>query len=215
MPILTPSRRWQKAFLPFKKRSFSERLEEAFERGFKGMLWGCRMCGYCLLQETAFICPMACSKGLRDGPCGGSTPEHCCVDESRPCIWYAIYSRADKMGRLEKLLEVLPPLDWDKTRTSALRDVYSKIGDYGFGNTVSTVVRSSPKERNSKWEHFFKEIRQPWWWDGDAVPHPPHEHEPVSRLKKVLKEGKFVLTCEFVPPAVSDFSAFDLIYNDH
>jgi hypothetical protein len=85
MPILTPSRRWQKPYSPFKGRSVTERIEAALERSLKGALWGCRMCGNCLLQETAFICPMACSKGLRNGPCGGSTPEHCCVDETRPC----------------------------------------------------------------------------------------------------------------------------------
>ena len=56
---------------------------------------------------------MECPKGVRNGPCGGSTPEHCYVDETRPCIWYRIYDRAFKMGRQELLLEVLPPLDWE------------------------------------------------------------------------------------------------------
>ena len=31
------------------------------------------MCGNCQLQETAFICSMECPKGVRNGPCGGST----------------------------------------------------------------------------------------------------------------------------------------------
>ena len=209
MPIFTPSRRWQLPFYPFKKRSFSERLEESLERSFKGLLWGCRMCGNCLLQETAFICPMACPKGLRNGPCGGSTPEHCCVDESRPCIWHAIYVRSEKMNRLEKLLEVFPPLDWDKAGTSALRDVYLKINAHGKRKTVVTVLRSSPSVRNAKWEQFFKDIRQPAWWAGDDDPHPPEPHQPVSKLEKLLSEGKFALTCEIVPPAGSDFPALD------
>ncbi|MFY9156278.1 MAG: methylenetetrahydrofolate reductase C-terminal domain-containing protein [Brevefilum fermentans] len=209
MPILTPSRRWQPPFYPFKKRSFSERLEEALERSFKGLIWGCRMCGNCLLQETAFICPMACPKGYRNGPCGGSTPESCCVDESRPCIWHAIYVRAEKMNRLEKLLEVFPPLDWDKAGTSALRDVYNKINSHGKLRTISTIFRSSTTERKSKWERFFKDIRQPAWWDGDAYPHPPKPHEPVSSLEKLLSEGKFVLTCEIVPPAEDNFPVLD------
>ena len=209
MSLFTPSRRWQPPFYPFKKRNFSEKIEEAFERTFKGLLWGCRMCGNCLLQETAFICPMACPKGLRNGPCGGSTPEHCCVDETRPCIWYEIFRRADRMGRLEKLLEVFPPLDWDKTGTSALRDVYTKIADHGFIKTANAVVRSSPSQRNEKWDRFFKEIRQPDWWHGDAQPHFAPAHTPVSQFEQALISGKFVLTCEITPPNMCDFSSLD------
>lgn len=214
MPILTPSRRWQQAYYPFKKRRLSQKIEEAFERSFKGILWGCRMCGNCLLQETAFICPMACPKGLRNGPCGGSTPDHCCVDESRPCIWYEIYRRADKMGRLDKLVEVLPPLDWDKAGTSALRDVYDKVLDHGVSKTVTTIVKSSTDERKEKWDQFFKEIRQPDWWDGDDQPHPAPTHEPVSHLEKILLEGQFALTCEVVPAISGNFSAFDVTLSE-
>ena len=209
MPIFTPSRRWQQAYYAFKKRRFSEQVEEALERSFKGVLWGCRMCGNCLLQETAFICPMACPKGLRNGPCGGSTPEHCCVDESRPCIWYEIYHRAEKMGRLDKLMEVLPPLDWDKTGTSALHDVFSKLVDNGVGKTLTNTVHASPKERKQGWNQFFTEIRQPDWWAGDAQPHPAPEHEPVSTLERILTAGQFALTCELVPPLSGEFSTLE------
>src|SRR5690349_12283699 len=114
MPILTPGRRWQPTYYPFRHETFINRFLEEAELLVKGPLWGCRQCGNCLLQETAFICPMECPKGLRNGPCGGSTPEHCYVDETRPCIWYKIYERAFQMGRQELLMEVLPPLDWEQ-----------------------------------------------------------------------------------------------------
>ena len=117
MPGFTPGRRWQPAYLPFHKDSFGHKLVESVERAIKGTLFGCRMCGNCLLQETAFICPMECPKGLRNGPCGGSTEDHCYVDPTRPCIWFKIYQRSESMGRSERLLEVLPPLDWDKVGT--------------------------------------------------------------------------------------------------
>ena len=117
MPIFTPGRRWQPPYLPFKKEPVGRRMLAATERLIKGPMFGCRMCGNCLLQETAFICPMECPKGARNGPCGGSTEEFCYVDNTRPCIWYKIYERSFKMGREEMLLEVLPPLDWDKTGT--------------------------------------------------------------------------------------------------
>ena len=84
MPVFTPGRRWQPPFYPFKKEPFGGRTLALVERWIKGPLFGCRMCGNCLLQETAFICPMECPKGARNGPCGGSTSEHCYVDETRP-----------------------------------------------------------------------------------------------------------------------------------
>ena len=114
MPGFTPGRRYQPPFMPFKREPFKQRVLAKIELAVKGPLFGCRMCGNCLLQETAFICPMECPKGLRNGPCGGSTPEKCYVDESRPCIWYKIYERSFKLGREALLLEVLPPLDWEK-----------------------------------------------------------------------------------------------------
>lgn len=82
MPGLTPSRRWQPAYYPFHAEPPLPRLIGFSERAIKGPLFGCRMCGNCLLQETAFICPLECPKGLRNGPCGGSTPEHCYVDDT-------------------------------------------------------------------------------------------------------------------------------------
>ena len=119
MPVFTPGRRYQHPFMPFKREQFKKRVLAKIELAVKGPLFGCRMCGNCLLQETAFICPMECPKGLRNGPCGGSTSEHCYVDKTRPCIWYKIYERSFKLGHEDLLLEVLPPLDWDKAGTDS------------------------------------------------------------------------------------------------
>ena len=200
MPGFTPARRWQQAYYPFKNRSFGEKIVEAGERVWKGALFGCRMCGNCLLQETALICPMECPKGLRNGPCGGSTPEHCYVDETRPCVWYKIYERAEKYGRLDYLMEVLPPLDWTKVGTSPQKDGWANLARHGGVKAIARYLKSSPAVRKEKWEHFFKEIRQPDWWQGDALPHPAPEHAPVSALETVLNEGKFAITAEVAPP---------------
>ncbi len=98
MSGFTPGRRFQPPYFPFSRRPLWERGLAMLERRVKGALFGCRMCGNCLLQETAFICPMECPKGLRNGPCGGSTPEGCYVDPTRPCIWHRIYERAERRG---------------------------------------------------------------------------------------------------------------------
>ncbi len=204
MPGLTPGRRWQAPYRPFKNVSTAEKVEMTFERALKGALWGCRMCGNCLLQETAFICPMECPKGLRNGPCGGSTPESCYVDPTRPCVWFKIYQRAEKMGRLDRLMEVLPPLDWDKTGTSAFRDLRAHLKAHGGMRAVWNGLTAPAELRRQKWETFFHEIRQPGWWQGDALPHPPPPHAPVSHLEAVLAAGQFAITAEISPPVTAD-----------
>jgi methylenetetrahydrofolate reductase (NADPH) len=200
MSVFTPSRRWQPAFYPFKGEKFSMRLLAKTELLVKGPLYGCRMCGNCLLQETAFICPMECPKGLRNGPCGGAAPDKCYVDESRKCIWYCIYNKAVKMGREEKLMEVLPPLDWEKTGTETWGDVAKQIKKVGTGAFISGMLSKSKAERNETWESVFKPVRQPEWWKGDSDYHPPQYTEPVSELERRLSNGEFVVTSEIIPP---------------
>lgn len=144
MPIFTPVRRWQPAYRPFKHDPLPDRVLEGIERVVKGPLFGCRMCGNCLLQETAFICPMECPKGLRNGPCGGSTPEHCYVDETRACVWYRIYERALRMGREERLMEVLPPLDWEKVGSHTWMDVVHQWQTSGGSQGDAAIAGGRP-----------------------------------------------------------------------
>jgi 5,10-methylenetetrahydrofolate reductase len=200
MPIFTPGRRWQPPYLPFKREKLGDRMLEAVERVTKGPLFGCRMCGNCLLQETAFICPMECPKGIRNGPCGGSTEEHCYVDPTRPCIWYRIYDRAFKMGREEILLEVLPPLDWEKTGGETWGDVARQVREVGARRFLSGLASREPETRVEAWDSVFRPVRQPAWWQGDAEYHPPAYQEPVSELERRLKAGEFVVTAEVAPP---------------
>ena len=200
MPIFTPARRWQPPFQPFKRESFGNRLLETIEITVKGPLWGCRMCGNCLLQETAFICPMECPKGLRNGPCGGSTSEHCYVDETRLCVWYKIYERAFKMGRQEMLLEAFPPMDWDKVGGETWGDVFVQVKKIGTGRVVRGLLTRDPEMRSSTWSSIFRPVRQPDWWQGDSEYHTPKYTELVSDLERKLKAGDFVVTAEVQPP---------------
>ena len=200
MPVFTPGRRWQPPYLPFKREPFNRRALATIEKVIKGPLFGCRMCGNCLLQETAFICPMECPKGERNGPCGGSTKEHCYVDETRPCIWYKIYERSFNMGREEKLLEVLPPLDWDKVGTETWGDVFGRVKEMGVGRVLNGLLLKPAEVRYKTWDNIFEPIREPGWWQGDNQYHPPKYTEPVSELERRLKAGEFVITAEVAPP---------------
>ncbi len=200
MPGFTPGRRWQPAYSPFGKENLGDRALEFLEYSVKSPLFGCRMCGNCLLQETAFICPMECPKGLRNGPCGGSTPEHCYVDPTRPCMWYKIYERSFRMGREDCLLEVLPPLDWEKVGHDAWRDVLRQVKKTGAKKVVSGLVSRSAETRAETWDGIFRPVRQPDGWQGDRQYHPPAYTEPVSILERRLRAGEFVVTSEITPP---------------
>jgi len=200
MPGFTPGRRYQPPFMPFKRQPFKKRVLAKIELAVKGPLFGCRMCGNCLLQETAFICPMECPKGLRNGPCGGSTPEKCYVDESRPCIWYKIYDRSFKLGREALLLEVLPPMDWEKTGTEAWSDVFVQAKKVGVKNIAAALSSGETGSVSKTLDSIFRPVRQPDWWQGDAAYHAPKYTEPVSELERRLKAGEFVVAAEVTPP---------------
>jgi len=74
----------------------------------------CRSCGKCVLGLTGGICPVTmCAKGLYNGPCGGTNLGSCEINRDQPCAWYMIYERLSKQGRLDCILEIKPPVEWD------------------------------------------------------------------------------------------------------
>jgi 5,10-methylenetetrahydrofolate reductase len=65
------------------------------EKWVKEALFDCKSCGQCVLSHTAYICPMNCPKGLRNGPCGGTLEGKCEVIEDRDCVWMRIDQRKE------------------------------------------------------------------------------------------------------------------------
>jgi len=201
MPLFSP-KRYQLPFYPVRRPPWPKRTFAALERLIKGQLFGCRMCGNCILQETAFICPMTCPKGLRNGLCGGATPERCEVDPSRPCTWYMIYERAERMGRLEILLEINAPLDGARVGQETWLDLFKFWRERKDGKD-GPYLRDFFTDRDKfkrELGQFFYDLRQPDWWGGDAVYHPPAYEEPISSLEAALRSGAFVTTAEIAPP---------------
>ncbi len=77
----------------------------------------CAGCGDCVLDYTDGICPVArCSKGLLNGPCGGTKDGNCEVSSDIPCAWYLIVERMEKLGHLDRLAEVHEPKNWQAAR---------------------------------------------------------------------------------------------------
>lgn len=73
----------------------------------------CAGCGDCILDRTGGLCPVArCSKGLFNGPCGGSVNGKCEISPDIPCVWQLIYDRLKGLNQLDKLDEILPVKDW-------------------------------------------------------------------------------------------------------
>ncbi|MBW1677691.1 MAG: methylenetetrahydrofolate reductase C-terminal domain-containing protein [Deltaproteobacteria bacterium] len=70
----------------------------------------CRSCSDCVLADTGGICPVTmCAKGLVNGPCGGARKGKCEVDPEKDCAWTLIYNRLEKLGRLDRMKQILPP----------------------------------------------------------------------------------------------------------
>jgi methylenetetrahydrofolate reductase (NADPH) len=115
-------------------------------------------------------------------------------------MWYKIYERSFAMGREEKLLEVLPPLDWDKVGGETWGDVVHQVRKVGTKKVVTGFLSRDLLERTVTWDSVFQPIREPDWWQGDAEYHAPAYKEPASELERRLKAGEFVVTAEVAPP---------------
>jgi len=76
----------------------------------------CSLCGECVLDVTAAICPITlCAKGLLNGPCGGVNKGKCEVDKDRDCAWVLIYKELEKKNKLGQLKKIQAPKDFKKS----------------------------------------------------------------------------------------------------
>ena len=79
----------------------------------------CSLCGDCILNETAGICPVTnCAKGLLNGPCGGMEDGLCeinCVSDNEiECAWHLIHERLKAQGRSGVFARTVKPKSWSK-----------------------------------------------------------------------------------------------------
>ena len=82
------------------------------EAAVKKPVFGCQMCGQCVLQSTGMTCPMNCPKTLRNGPCGGVRADgHCEVKPEMRCVWVKAVERSRRLPWSEKIDDLRPPID--------------------------------------------------------------------------------------------------------
>lgn len=77
--------------------------DTVYLNGFQGLTaqdYDCQQCGECYLTYTGGICPLtSCSKGLLNGPCGGTNDGKCEVNPKMNCGWDLIYTRLKAVGK--------------------------------------------------------------------------------------------------------------------
>ncbi|MDQ3990150.1 MAG: methylenetetrahydrofolate reductase C-terminal domain-containing protein, partial [Actinomycetota bacterium] len=129
----------------------------AAEEKVKGKAFGCQMCGQCALPATGYACPMTCPKQLRNGPCGGVSPEgQCEVTPELRCVWVVAYERAEAEGRAGDLTLLQRPIDHREWGRSSWvnywqgRDEGLWTADDGLGSTPDI---GRPGERGRPGEH--------------------------------------------------------------
>jgi hypothetical protein len=77
-----------------------------------------------VLGITGGVCPIArCSKSLLNGPCGGSEDGHCEINPDTPCGWQLIYDRLSSLGKVEVLMDLQSPKNWQKARDGGPRKI--------------------------------------------------------------------------------------------
>ena len=90
----------------------------------------CKMCGDCILDKTAGICPVTqCAKSLVHGPCGGQKNGRCEVNPDNECAWIRIFRRLQEQDRMEVLTQPREDKNYQHTaypRTHSLRDTNRK-----------------------------------------------------------------------------------------
>lgn len=79
----------------------------------KKPIFGCHMCGQCVLHSTGMVCPMNCPKNIRNGPCGGVRADgNCEVYPEMACVWTKAYEQSQRLFWPHEIHDLRPPVDW-------------------------------------------------------------------------------------------------------
>lgn len=99
---------------------YLDRLLRPVEVITKEPIFGCNMCGQCVLHSTGMVCPMNCPKNLRNGPCGGVNLDGSCeVYPEMQCVWEKAYINSQRLLWPEEIYDLKPPVDWSLQGSSS------------------------------------------------------------------------------------------------
>jgi len=149
------------------------------ELAIKKPVFGCHMCGQCVLHSTGMTCPMECPKNMRNGPCGGVGLDGSCeVDRSKTCVWLKAVNRSSKTPWASEIYRRNPAVDWALKGSSAW---------------VNALTGRNHHER----------VGAEWQKSGilEVVDRPMR---CGSRIERLMRAGEFVVTCEVNPRDSAD-----------
>jgi hypothetical protein len=108
------------------------------EHAVKKPVFGCQMCGTCVLHSTGMTCPMNCPKTLRNGPCGGVRENgQCEVKPEMRCVWVKANERAESIPLL--------PASWREGPNHLRAPLDNRLeGTSSWKNLVSGRDRQTP-----------------------------------------------------------------------
>jgi hypothetical protein len=102
----------------------------------------CFECGQCLLWHTGGVCPVtACSKSLVSGACGGANKGKCEVNKNRDCGWELIYNRLKERGNLDRLDDIVKPMD---QRKLTINGDLMPLARFGLENPGKVTDKPAP-----------------------------------------------------------------------
>lgn len=152
----------------------SQRLLAPVERGIKGLLFDCQMCGQCVLSATGMACPMNCAKQMRNGPCGGVRANGMCeVKPAMRCVWV---EATDGTKRIAP--------------------------DHQAHPTPLLPAIDARRRGQSTWVHVVHGQAEPAFQA--PVAHRVVAEARPSTLEQACREGRFVYTVEVAPPDSAD-----------
>ena len=86
----------------------------------KKPIFGCYMCGQCVLHSTGMVCPMKCPKNIRNGPCGGVRLDGSCeVFPEMSCVWTKAYAQSQRLLWPHEIHDLRTPVDWSLQGSSS------------------------------------------------------------------------------------------------
>lgn len=119
---------------------FLDRILRPVEKITKRPIFGCHMCGQCVLHSTGMVCPMNCPKNLRNGPCGGVRLDGSCeVHPEMECVWVKAYVYSQRLMWPEEIYDLKPPVDW------SLKDSSSWVNYLTGRDQIVSGCESEPK----------------------------------------------------------------------
>lgn len=167
------------------------------EHVVKKPIWGCQMCGQCVLHNTGLTCPMGCPKTMRNGPCGGVGPEgQCEVKPEMRCVWLKAHERDARAPWKGRVRLINPPVNWALKGSSAWMNFFS--GKDQHAATVAPVFRDEiPRDPGTAARAVVR--------GAPATPEPKSD----SRFERLLRQGdKWVLIGEMNPPDGVELDGF-------